>query len=95
LVKKRKEEGAPEEKKEIKSRPSQPISRAPHDPLAVRTIIVTGLPQPLDSKTLWKKNAQEQKDSPGLSKKITAKKVQVLISYRILFMCPKKNNGAT
>ncbi|KAJ2914719.1 hypothetical protein MD484_g5700, partial [Candolleomyces efflorescens] len=52
---KRKEEGNAEEKKEIKSRPRQPVSRAPHDPLAVRTVIVTGLPSPLDSKTLWKK----------------------------------------
>ncbi|KAJ2923487.1 hypothetical protein H1R20_g13605, partial [Candolleomyces eurysporus] len=52
---KRKEEGASEEKKEVKSRPRQPGPRTPNDPLAVRTVIVTGLPSPLDSKILWKK----------------------------------------
>ncbi|KAF9268810.1 RNA-binding domain-containing protein [Marasmius fiardii PR-910] len=33
--------------------PAQP--RTPHDPLAIRTIVVSGLPQSVDSKTLWKK----------------------------------------
>jgi len=46
------EEG--EKKKEIKSRPP-PAPRAPYDPLAVRTIIVSGLPSTLDKNALWKK----------------------------------------
>ncbi|KAG7090897.1 hypothetical protein E1B28_009976 [Marasmius oreades] len=32
-----------------------PSLRAPHDPFAIRTIVVSGLPQSVDSKTLWKK----------------------------------------
>ena len=43
-------------KKEPKPRPppkSQP--RLPHDPLAIRTIVISGLPQSIDSKVLWKK----------------------------------------
>jgi nucleolar protein 4 len=54
-IQKRKEEGSTVEKKEIKSRPREPVTRIPHDPLAVRIVIVSGLPSPLDSKTLWKK----------------------------------------
>ncbi|KAG5644707.1 hypothetical protein DXG03_007930 [Asterophora parasitica] len=34
-------------------RPQQP--RLPHDPLAIRTIVVSGLPPSIDSKVLWKK----------------------------------------
>ncbi|KAF8154560.1 hypothetical protein B0H34DRAFT_809141 [Crassisporium funariophilum] len=34
-------------------RPQQP--RLPHDPLAIRTIVISGLPSSLDSKVLWKK----------------------------------------
>ncbi|RDB25990.1 putative RNA-binding protein C4F6.14 [Hypsizygus marmoreus] len=34
-------------------RPQQP--RLPHDPLAIRTIVVSGLPPSIDAKTLWKK----------------------------------------
>lgn len=29
--------------------------KAPHDPTAIRTIIISGLPQALDAKQLWKK----------------------------------------
>lgn len=29
--------------------------KAPHDPTAIRTIVVSGLPQGLDAKQLWKK----------------------------------------
>lgn len=55
------ENGASTEKKEPKpktagpARPREPITKTPHDPLAVRTVIVAGLPTPLDSNTLWKK----------------------------------------
>ena len=35
-------------------RASQP--RKPHDPLAIRTITVTGLPKSINSKSLWKKS---------------------------------------
>ncbi|KAF5379115.1 hypothetical protein D9615_005877 [Tricholomella constricta] len=34
-------------------RPQQP--RLPHDPLAIRTIVVSGLPPSIESKVLWKK----------------------------------------
>lgn len=34
-------------------RPQQP--KLPHDPLAIRTIVVSGLPPSIDSKVLWKK----------------------------------------
>lgn len=34
-------------------RPSHPAG--PHDPLAIRTVVVSGLPSNIDSKTLWKK----------------------------------------
>ena len=50
----------PKEKKEVSTapkpkppRPQQP--RLPHDPLAVKTIVVSGLPVLIDSKVLWKK----------------------------------------
>ncbi|KAJ7090185.1 hypothetical protein B0H15DRAFT_938853 [Mycena belliarum] len=36
-------------------KPRLPRVQTPHDPLAIRTIIVSGLPSPTDSKTLWKK----------------------------------------
>ncbi|KAJ7043307.1 hypothetical protein C8F04DRAFT_1029446 [Mycena alexandri] len=41
-------------KTDAKPRPP-PRVQAPHDPLAIRTIIVSGLPSPVDSKVLWKK----------------------------------------
>ncbi|PPQ84136.1 hypothetical protein CVT26_015169, partial [Gymnopilus dilepis] len=41
-------------KKEPKHRPIPP-PKLPHDPLAVRTIVVSGLPSSIDSKVLWKK----------------------------------------
>ncbi|KAF7359430.1 Ribosome biogenesis [Mycena sanguinolenta] len=41
-------------KTESKPRPP-PRVHAPHDPLAIRTIIVSGLPAAVDSKVLWKK----------------------------------------
>lgn len=44
-------------KKESKPRPPpralQP--RLPHDPLAIRTVVVSGLPTGIDAKVLWKK----------------------------------------
>ncbi|KAF8962114.1 hypothetical protein BDZ97DRAFT_1826443 [Flammula alnicola] len=42
-------------KKESKPRPRQQQPRLPHDPLAIRTIVVSGLPPSIDSKVLWKK----------------------------------------
>lgn len=39
---------------ERKARPLQP-PRPPNDPLAIRTLVVSGLPPSIDSKTLWKK----------------------------------------
>ncbi|KAH7926597.1 RNA-binding domain-containing protein [Leucogyrophana mollusca] len=44
-------------KKERKPRPASAVSHLPknHDPLAIRTIIVSGLPASIDSKVLWKK----------------------------------------
>ncbi|KAJ7184156.1 hypothetical protein C8R46DRAFT_451512 [Mycena filopes] len=41
-------------KTDPKPRPP-PRVQAPHDPLAIRTIIVSGLPSPVDSNVLWKK----------------------------------------
>ncbi|KAJ6606609.1 hypothetical protein DFH09DRAFT_1242093 [Mycena vulgaris] len=41
-------------KTDPKPRPP-PRVQAPHDPLAIRTIIVSGLPSPVESKVLWKK----------------------------------------
>ncbi|KAJ7702426.1 hypothetical protein B0H17DRAFT_1176243 [Mycena rosella] len=41
-------------KTEPKPRPP-PRVQTPHDPLAIRTIIVSGLPAPVESKVLWKK----------------------------------------
>ncbi|KAJ7093119.1 hypothetical protein C8R44DRAFT_815616 [Mycena epipterygia] len=41
-------------KTDSKPRPP-PRVHLPHDPLAIRTIIVSGLPSPVDSKVLWKK----------------------------------------
>ncbi|TFK23811.1 hypothetical protein FA15DRAFT_641937 [Coprinopsis marcescibilis] len=42
---------------EKKPKPAQAKTyvKTAHDPLAIRTVIVTGLPSPLDSQTLWKK----------------------------------------
>lgn len=44
-------------KKEAKPRPPPrpQVPRLPHDPLAIRTIVVSGLPAAIDSKVLWKK----------------------------------------
>lgn len=39
--------------KPAKQRPV--IARLPHDPNAIRTIVVSGLPLGIDSKVLWKK----------------------------------------
>ena len=49
---KEKGEGA---KKEAKPRPAPRQPRLPHDPLAIRTIVVAGLPPAIDAKVLWKK----------------------------------------
>ncbi|KAF7760443.1 hypothetical protein Agabi119p4_11119 [Agaricus bisporus var. burnettii] len=38
-----------------KPRPISHTPKAPHDPVAIRTIIISGLPQTLDAKQLWKK----------------------------------------
>lgn len=35
------------------SRPPRP--HGPSDPLAIRTVVISGLPTGIDSKTLWKK----------------------------------------
>ncbi|TFK36256.1 hypothetical protein BDQ12DRAFT_634278 [Crucibulum laeve] len=53
---KEKEKGEKTEmvKKEAKPRPP-PRPHMPHDPLAIRTIVVSGLPPSIDSKVLWKK----------------------------------------
>ena len=55
LAIKHKEKGAKEErvKKETKALPLH--QNTPQDPLAIRTIVVSGLPSSADSKTLWKK----------------------------------------
>ncbi|KAG5652797.1 hypothetical protein H0H81_003627 [Sphagnurus paluster] len=57
-------------KKESKPRPPprpQP-PKLPHDPLAIRTIVISGLPPSIDSKVLWKKirkyNGAEKVDWP-------------------------------
>ncbi|KAF9479144.1 hypothetical protein BDN70DRAFT_709860 [Pholiota conissans] len=42
-------------KKEPKPRPAPRQPRLPNDPLATRTIVVSGLPTSIDSKVLWKK----------------------------------------
>ena len=44
-------------KTEAKSpkRPKSAHPSAPHDSLAIRTIVISGLPTNIDSKTLWKK----------------------------------------
>lgn len=42
-------------KKEAKPRPAPRQPRLPHDPLAIRTVVVSGLPPAIDSKVLWKK----------------------------------------
>ena len=44
-------------KREPKARPPPraPHPRNVHDPQAIRTIIVSGLPSAIDSKSLWKK----------------------------------------
>lgn len=37
-------------------RPSKPVHpTGPKDPLAIRTIVISGLPASIDSKSLWKK----------------------------------------
>lgn len=52
----RKKDGlAKEEKSKKPAKTIQAQTRAPHDPLAVRTIVISGLPTSIDSKTLWKK----------------------------------------
>ncbi|GLB42149.1 putative RNA recognition motif containing protein [Lyophyllum shimeji] len=57
-------------KKESKPRPAprpQP-PKLPHDPLSIRTIVISGLPSSIDSKVLWKKirkcNGAEKVDWP-------------------------------
>lgn len=46
----------PPVKKEAKPRPPPTLHpRAPHDPLAIRTVIVSGLPPAVDAHSLWKK----------------------------------------
>ncbi|THG97279.1 hypothetical protein EW026_g4693 [Hermanssonia centrifuga] len=44
----------PKERQPIKH-PKAPQPTGPRDPLAIRTIVVSGLPSPIDSNTLWKK----------------------------------------
>lgn len=41
--------------KPVKQRSTRMLARLPHDPAAIRTIIISGLPQSIDSKVLWKK----------------------------------------
>ncbi|TFK70270.1 hypothetical protein BDN72DRAFT_819174 [Pluteus cervinus] len=38
-----------------KPKPKTPQVRGPNDPLAIRTIVVSGLPSSIDAKSLWKK----------------------------------------
>jgi nucleolar protein 4 len=51
----------PKEGEVVKREPkARPLPRTPHprnvqDPQAIRTIVVSGLPSSIDSKTLWKK----------------------------------------
>ncbi|CCM04353.1 uncharacterized protein FIBRA_06525 [Fibroporia radiculosa] len=46
----------PEDLDARKAKPSRPSSSsAPRDPLAIRTVVITGLPRTADSKTIWKK----------------------------------------
>jgi nucleolar protein 4 len=44
-------------KREPKARPlpRNPHARSIHDPHAIRTIVISGLPSSIDSKALWKK----------------------------------------
>jgi nucleolar protein 4 len=52
-----KEKGdAIKKEKETKGKPPHPSHpRLPQDPLAIRTIVISGLPSSIDSKVLWKK----------------------------------------
>ncbi|KAF6760551.1 hypothetical protein DFP72DRAFT_1062930 [Ephemerocybe angulata] len=48
----------PTQKREQPKRPREPLTKTPqtpHDPLAVKTLIVSGLPTPLEPNVLWKK----------------------------------------
>ncbi|KAF8493329.1 hypothetical protein JB92DRAFT_3234511 [Gautieria morchelliformis] len=50
------EEGSPGPKPKKPRQPRQSLPRAgPTDPLAIRTIVISGLPASIDSKSLWKK----------------------------------------
>ncbi|KAF8515688.1 hypothetical protein BU17DRAFT_76796 [Hysterangium stoloniferum] len=50
------EDGVPAPKVKRPRQPNPVKSTAgPHDPLAIRTIVISGLPSAIDSKTLWKK----------------------------------------
>ncbi|CAA7260043.1 unnamed protein product [Cyclocybe aegerita] len=52
----KRKEGKDAVKTESKPKPKpKPIPRLPHDPLAIRTIVVSGIPSGIDSKVLWKK----------------------------------------
>jgi nucleolar protein 4 len=44
-------------KRNTKSSPlaHRPHPKSPSDPLAIRTIVISGLPKTIDSKSLWKK----------------------------------------
>ena len=92
--KERHEKDSGEVKKESKPskapKPTQPSG--PKDPLAIRTIVVSGLPSSIDSKTLWKKvrkyNGAEKADWPiqkdGIEDKSTGA-LPLNITHRFLY----------
>jgi nucleolar protein 4 len=48
-------EGTPNTKDVKQKLPRVPVAGVPHDPVAIRTIVISGLPTSIDSKVLWKK----------------------------------------
>lgn len=64
-------DGSPGPKPKKPRQPRQPPTRTgPTDPLAIRTIVITGLPTAIDSKTVWKKvrkleGAEKVSEWPG------------------------------
>ncbi|KAF5339731.1 hypothetical protein D9611_009117 [Ephemerocybe angulata] len=58
LQKRNADDAEPTQKREQPKRPREPLTKTPqtpHDPLAVKTLIVAGLPTPLEPNVLWKK----------------------------------------
>jgi nucleolar protein 4 len=50
------EDGSPAPKAKKSRQPPQPKTRAsPPDPVAIRTVVISGLPSSIDAKSLWKK----------------------------------------